>query len=182
MKLWDVERISIVGNSGSGKSTLALRLAGRLGVPHLELDSVFHQPGWTELDLPTFKARVREFAAQPRWVIDGDYRVRLDDLVWERADTVVWLDFPRWVVMGRLLRRTIGRLLTRQELWNGNRESLRNALSRDPEISILRWSWTRHRAYRESYDVVRSDPAHAHLTFIRFRHPRQAERWLADQS
>jgi adenylate kinase family enzyme len=175
-----VDRISIVGNSGCGKSTLAARLAERLGVPHLELDAVFHQPGWTELDLATFQSRVRDFAAQPAWVIDGNYRSRLDDAVWQRADTVVWLDYPRWIVMSRVLRRTFRRLITRAQLWNGNRESLRNILSWDPDTSILRWAWTQHHAYREGYGAELSNPAHAALTFVRLRRPRDTERWLAD--
>ncbi|MCA1843265.1 MAG: (d)CMP kinase, partial [Actinobacteria bacterium] len=63
--------MSVVGNSGSGKSTLAVALASRLGVPCLELDAVFHQPGWTELPVGEFRARVADAAAGHAWVIDG---------------------------------------------------------------------------------------------------------------
>jgi adenylate kinase family enzyme len=86
-----VRRISVVGNSGSGKTTLAAAVAGALGVPHLELDSVFHQPGWEPLDKDVFRARVAEFAAADGWVIDGNYS-SAQDLVWQRADTVLWQD------------------------------------------------------------------------------------------
>lgn len=41
-----MQRLSVVGNSGSGKTTIAAELARLIGAPHLELDSVFHQPGW----------------------------------------------------------------------------------------------------------------------------------------
>ncbi|MGH3276493.1 MAG: topology modulation protein, partial [Streptosporangiaceae bacterium] len=86
-----MRRISVVGNSGSGKSTMAARLAVALAVPHLELDSVYHQPGWQPLPAGDFQARVTEFAAGEAWVIDGNYDA-VQDLIWRRADTVVWLD------------------------------------------------------------------------------------------
>jgi adenylate kinase family enzyme len=173
-----VDRITIIGNSGTGKTTLARKLAKRLDIPYLELDRVFHQPGWTELDLPTFQARVRDFAAQPTWVIDGNYRSRLGPVVWDRADTFVWLDYPRRIVMMRVIRRTLGRILTRKELWNGNRESLRNALSWSPQTSIIRWAWTQHRAYREEYRDQFSAMAGRNRLVVRLRRPVQAEMWL----
>ena len=171
-------RISIVGNSGSGKTRLARKVAKRLGVPHLELDAVFHQTGWTELDLPTFQQRVREFAAQDSWVIDGNYRSRLGTAVWDRAEVVVWLDYPRRLVMARVVRRTAGRILTRKELWNGNRESLRTALSWDPETSIIRWAWTQHRPYREGFEASLSELAGRNVEVVRIRRPVQADMWL----
>ena len=62
------------------------------------------------------------------------------------ADTLIWLDLPFPLVMWRLLRRTLGRIRSRQDLWGtGNRESFRGAfLSRD---SILLWTTVadRHR-------------------------------------
>ncbi len=108
-----MERVSVVGNSGSGKTTLAAQIAAGLGVPHLELDAVFHQPGWTELPLEEFRAKVGEVVATERWVVDGNYTA-VQDLVWARADTVVWLDYPRLLVMRQIVGRTLRRLVTRQ--------------------------------------------------------------------
>jgi adenylate kinase family enzyme len=167
-----VRRISVVGVSGAGKTTLAARLAAALGVPHLELDGVFHQPGWQPLPLEDFRARVAEFTAGAAWVVDGNYR-GVQDLVWARADTVVWLDLPRWRVMGQLARRTGGRMARRTELWNGNRESWAGLFRADPKESILRWAWTQHGPTRERYRRARADPAHARLRFIRLATPAQ---------
>ena len=89
-----VQRVSVVGNSGSGKSTLGAALAARLGVPYVELDSIFHQPGWAELPRDEFRERVGALADGDAWVIDGNYTA-VRDLVWARADTVVWIDLPR---------------------------------------------------------------------------------------
>jgi adenylate kinase family enzyme len=161
-----VRRVCVVGNSGSGKTTLAAALAAALGAPHLELDSVFHQPNWQPLPTELFRARVGEFVAGDTWVVDGNYS-KVQDLVWERADTVLWIDLPRGQIMRQLIGRTLRRMLTRAELWNGNTESVRNLFRLDPEQSILRWAWTEHHKYVERYRAAQIDPANQHLTFVR---------------
>ena len=173
-----VERVSVVGNSGSGKTTVGRRLGAAIGAPFVELDAHYHQPGWTPLPADDLRARVAELCAGDRWVVDGNYSV-VRDLVWARADTVVWLDLPRWRVMGRVVRRTVRRGATRAELWNGNREDLRSLLRRDPEASIVMWAFTRHDVYRRRYAAARDDPANAHLRFVRLRSPAEVRRFLA---
>jgi adenylate kinase family enzyme len=165
-----MRRISVVGNSGAGKTTLARQLAAALGVPHLELDAVYHQAGWQPLPPQEFRALVAEFAAGDAWVIDGNYST-VQDLVWQRADTVIWIDLPRRRVMSQLLRRTLRRMASRQELWNGNRERWANFFRLDPAESILAWSWTQHHKYRERYGAAMTDPAATHLQFIRLATP-----------
>ena len=172
-----MQRVSVVGNSGSGKSTLGVALAARLGVPYVELDSIFHQPGWTELPREEFRARVETLAAGDTWVIDGNYAA-VRDLVWARADTVVWIDLPRPLVMRRIIFRTLRRAVLRRELWNGNREPLSNWLTLDPERSIIMWSWTQHAKYRARYGEALIDPVWAHLRFVRLRSPAQIRAFL----
>jgi adenylate kinase family enzyme len=172
-----VRRVSVVGNSGSGKSTLAAALAAGLAVPLLELDSIFHQPGWAELPGDEFRSRVAAVAAGDGWVIDGNYTA-VRDLVWARADTVVWLDLARPLVMRRVVGRTLRRAALRQELWNGNREPWSNWLTLDPERSIIMWSWTQHARYRLRYAEAMADPAWAHLRFVRLRSPAEVRTFL----
>jgi adenylate kinase family enzyme len=173
-----MRRISVVGNSGSGKSMLARDLADRLGATHLELDSIFHQPGWTELPLAAFRDRVAEFVSGDAWVVDGNYRSRVGEMIWARADTVVWLDYPRWLVMSRIMRRTVRRLVRRERLWNANREHWSNLFRWDPQVSIVRWAWTQHRPYQQSISTEMRDPANARLEFVRLTSPRRAAVWL----
>ncbi|MGH9270252.1 MAG: AAA family ATPase, partial [Ilumatobacteraceae bacterium] len=99
-----MRRVSIVGVSGSGKTTLAKALATAMGVRHVELDAIFHQPGWTELPVEEFRRRVEREVTAEGWVVDGNYTA-VRDIVWAAADTVVWLDVSRRAVMGRLVRR-----------------------------------------------------------------------------
>jgi adenylate kinase family enzyme len=172
-----VRRVSVIGTSGSGKSTLGRELAGILAVPYLELDSIFHQPGWSPLPQPDFREAARAAAAGDGWVIDGNYSA-VQPVVWERADTVIWLDISRPTVMRRLAWRTFRRAATREQLWNGNRERWRNFFSLDPEQSIIAWAWARHAEYRARYNAASRDPASAHLTFIRLATPRDARHFL----
>jgi adenylate kinase family enzyme len=173
-----VRRLSIVGNSGSGKSRLGRELASRLGVPFIELDHLNHQPGWQERSIEELREVLRPLLAGDAWVVDGNYRSRVGDLVRARADTVVWLDYSRPLVMSRVVRRTVRRVITREELWNGNREPLSNLWSRDPQRSIIAWTWTQHGAYRQQYDDEMADPANEHLHYVRMRSPAATRRWL----
>jgi adenylate kinase family enzyme/GNAT superfamily N-acetyltransferase len=166
-----VRRISVVGNLGSGKTTVARALAVRLGVTAVELDAIHHQRNWVPLPRHEFRTRVAEVVAERSWVVDGNYSA-VRDLVWARADTVVWLDLPRHVTMRRLTLRTVRRVLTRQELWNGNREGWRNLFTLDPNESPIREGWRKHGERRERYTHARADPINASLRFVQLRSPR----------
>ena len=153
-------------------------LARALDAPNIELDAIFHQPGWTPLDDETFKARVAEVTGRARWVVDGNYSA-VRDIVWERADTVVWFDLPYVTVMARTIRRTVRRTVTRQQLWNGNKEPWSNLFSFNPEKSIIAWAATRHRVYRQRYGAAEQDARWDGLRFVRLRSQREADAFLA---
>ena len=145
-----MQRIAIIATaSGCGKTTVGRELASRLDVPYVELDAIHWQAGWTELDAAELRRRVEPLVAHDAWVIDGSYRGKLGDLVLERADTVVWLDLPRRLWLPRLVVRTLRRALTREELWNGNRESLSNAVAGDD--SLFRFALANERPRRHRY-------------------------------
>jgi adenylate kinase family enzyme len=141
-------RLVVQGASGSGKTTLSVALASRLGAAHLELDGLYQQANWTPLDLEEFRERVQRFVEQPRWVVDGNYS-HVRDILWPRATMIVFIDLPKRVVMTRVIKRTFLRIMKRERLWNGNRESWRNALSRDPTRNIILWSWNTYSRYRD---------------------------------
>ena len=176
-----MERISVVGCTGSGKTTMARSLAASLDIPHLELDSVYHQPDWTPLPDEEFQAKVTDFTDRDRWVVDGNYNnAGILDLVWERADTVIWLDPPRHAVMRQVAWRTLSRGARRQELWNGNRESLWNLTKWDPEENIIRWAWTRFEPTRSRYEGRMSDSRWSQLNIIRLMGRSEAHVLLQD--
>jgi adenylate kinase family enzyme len=172
-----MRRVSVVGTSGAGKSTLASSLAALLGADLLELDSVNHQADWVPLPTPEFRQRVASVVAGERWVIDGNYS-KVRDLVWARADTVVWLDLPRRTVMRRVVWRTLRRVAGRVELWNGNRERWRNLLTLDKEESVISWAWQTHAANQAKFEAAMADPVNGHLRFVRLTSPAAVRRFL----
>lgn len=149
-----------------------------LDAPHIELDAIFHQPGWTELDDEEFRSRVDRATEAPRWVVDGNYSA-VQPIVWTKADTVAWFDLPRATVLARTVRRTVRRVLTREELWNGNREPFSNLWSLDPHTSIIAWAATQHGRYRARYQAAERDPEWARLRFVRLRAPSDADALLS---
>ena len=152
--------VAIIRCPGSGKTTLAQVLSDRLGVEHIELDELYHGPNWTPTPRGEFSARLRsrmEAASSSGWVTCGNYVDALDALHLTAADTIVWLDLPRPLVMARVVRRTLSRALWRTQLWNGNREPWSNFYRWNPEHNIVRWAWVEHPRYRRRYsDAVAS--------------------------
>ena len=168
-------RTVVIGTSCSGKTTFARALAGKLGVPHIEMDALHWGPNWTPAPRDAMRERVSAAIAAPRWVLDGNYGV-VRDLVWARATDLVWLDYPFPVVFSRALRRTFRRVFTREELWAGNRESFRLAfMSRD---SILWWVLTTYHRRRREYPQLFAEPEYGHLRLTVLRSPAEAERFL----
>jgi hypothetical protein len=159
-----MQRVLVVASSGSGKTTLARSLAMRLGASFVELDALHHGPGW--VPRATFVEDVDAATRGPSWVVDGNYP-SVRELLWSRADTVAWLDLPRWLVEWRVVRRSLGRWMASTELWNGNREPSPLAW-RDPEHPV-RWSWTKHGEYRALYAARFADPAWSRVVRVRLR-------------
>jgi adenylate kinase family enzyme len=174
-----LRRVAVVGVTGSGKTTFAAALAAALDLVHIELDALHWEPNWVMADTAVFRDRVQRAVSADRWVADGNY-TRVRDLVWERIDTVVWLDYSFPVAFGRLLRRTFGRIRSGEELWAGNRERWRDHfVSRD---SLLLWAIRTYPKLRRTYPALLASERYRHLRVVRLRTPAQAERWLAAQA
>jgi len=99
-----MQRILVIGSPGAGKSTLAHKLARHTGLPLYHLDKLFWLPGWVERDRDEGRAELAGVLAQQRWIIDGNYGSTLPVRL-ERADTVVWLDYPTHLCLARVFKR-----------------------------------------------------------------------------
>jgi len=115
-------RVLVLGTTGSGKMTVAREIAARLAIPVVELDALHRGPGWAPVATDVVRRRVAEAIQGDGWVVDGNYS-KVRDIVWPRAETIVWFDYALPVILGRLVPRTLRQLITRETLWHGNRES-----------------------------------------------------------
>jgi adenylate kinase family enzyme len=172
------ERICVVGTSGSGKTYVARVLARTLGLAYICNDALIWGPNWTPVPREQVYAAQEAAMRAPRWAFDGNLTLsRPEDLMaLERCDTVVWLDLPRRQVHWQVLRRTLARVLVRQPLWHGNRESWRTLLSPD---SIVWWSIKTYARRRREYAAVFADPRWAAKLRIRLRTRHEVDSWLA---
>jgi hypothetical protein len=171
-----VKRIAIVGSSCAGKSTLARELAARLEAPHVELDALHWLPNWTPRKTEDFRELVDQATACERWIADGNYH-QVRDLVWKRATHLVWLNYSLPVVFSRALRRTTGRILSRERFLNGNRETFRGAfLSWD---GIPLWVLRTYARRRREYPRLLASPDFAHLAVMILASPRETESFLS---
>ena len=172
-----MQRVVVVGTTGSGKTTLAERLACLLKAPAIDLDTLYWGPNWQGVESEVFQGRVAEAIASERWVIGGNYS-SARELIWSRADTLVWLDYSLPVIFWRLLRRTVKRIVTQEDLWGtGNRESWnKQFLSRD---SLFLWMLKSRPRQRRNYPrLLRNE--FAHLQVIHLRTPRATEQWMGE--
>lgn len=169
----------VVGTTSSGKSTLARRMSERLGLDFIELDAIHWQANWTPIPLEEFRTRVETATRSPSWVVAGNYHV-VRDLIWPRAEAVVWLDYPFPIVFWRLLTRSLRRGWTQEELWNGNREKFWWHLKLWSEESLFHWLFKTYWRRKRETPALLSFPEHAHLQLVHLRSPREAEEWLAD--
>jgi adenylate kinase family enzyme len=170
-----MRRVVVIGTTGSGKSRLAERLAARTGLRVIELDALFWGRDWQGAPVELFRHGVERETRNDGWIVVGNY-AQVRDLVWRPADTLVWLDLPLSLVMWRLLRRTIRRAATKEELWGtGNRESfVRTFFSRH---SILLWALKTHRRNREKFTLECAFLA-KEKQVVHLKSPREVERFV----
>lgn len=134
-------RVVVGGISGAGKTTLSRCLAECLDCVHVELDALYHGPNWTVR--PSYMSDLLAiFESHDRWIVDGIGYLGSRETIFVNADTLIWLDLPRWRVLARLLRRSFARVIFRRTLYNGNHERLVDLFSKEHP---LRWSMTNYK-------------------------------------
>ena len=145
-----MQRIAVIGTSCSGKTRFAKRLAERLGIPHVELDALHWGPNWTAKPTNELRTLVDQATLGPQWISDGNY-LAVRDLIWKRADMLVWLNYSFPVVFFRAFRRTLIRCVTREKLFSDNQESLLKAFF--TRESILLWVLQTYWKHRKEYPI-----------------------------
>ncbi|MGA2442032.1 MAG: adenylate kinase [Tepidisphaeraceae bacterium] len=170
-----MRRVVVVGASGSGKSVLAEELATRLAVRHVDLDALHWGPNWTPTPTEILRSRVEAAIAGDGWTLSGNY-LKLRDSIWPRADTFIWLDYPMPVVIGRVVRRSVRRCITKEPLWSNNVESWGKTFFSSE--SIIVWACESWRKQPHDYPILFRLPEFQGIRKYRFRSPQQTQDWL----
>ncbi|WP_256336215.1 adenylate kinase [Arthrobacter sp. ov407] len=160
--------------TGSGKSSAAGAYAEATGLPEFSVDDdIGWHPGWEQRDAEEQRALGAAIVAQDRWVLDSAYG-GWRDLVLARAELVVALDYPRWLSLCRLIRRTVRRIVTSQVVCNGNRETMARLFSKD---SVVRWHFQSFARKRRIIRDMEAEPNSPRV--VVFRRPKDLETWMA---
>lgn len=175
MKPFPHKRIVVIGTTSSGKSTLARQLADTFNSQFVDLDALYWEENWTPAPILVFFERVEDVVEKNNWVIAGNYSA-VRHIVWERAELIIWLDYPFHIVFWRLIKRIIYRSTTKELLWGKNIEKGWVHLKLWSEDSLIHWLFkTYWRRKRETPILIGQ---YSHLKMIHFKHPSEVERWL----
>lgn len=166
--------IFVVGNSGSGKSTVAKRISVALGHKHVEIDSFFWLPNWTQRDGVELAKLLEIELTNPPVVMDGNYATK--GICPSAGDVLIFLDYPRWRIISRLIRRSLTRVILRKELWSGNREEFKFLISRDPELNPILHAFRTHSSNHYTYTKLLEESQHTSNHII--KNPKQLRKLL----
>ena len=169
-------KILVIGTSGSGKTTLAEKLSKLLDIKNIELDAFNWKENWTQSSIEEFRKNIEDSIKNTKgYVLHGNYN-KVKDLTWGTVDTVIWLDYKRIVVMWRVLKRTIRRIITQEELWAGNKETFKTSfLEKD---AIVFWAWKTYKKRKEQYSRMVEENPYKIKEFIILKRPKEAEALL----
>tara|TARA_B100001121_G_C18470741_1_gene517784 strand:+ start:152 stop:685 length:534 start_codon:yes stop_codon:yes gene_type:complete len=171
-------RINVVGTAGSGKSTISERIAQKLDVPYVQLDEIFWKPNWKESCDEEFFSKVEEIVSSDRWILDGNY-TRTIPIKWKRVQMVVYLDMPFYIVLYRIVKRSLLRGLKNEELWHGNRETVwKHLFTRD---SMILWTIRNFYKNRKKYTELFEKKDYSHIKFVRLRTNKEVEKFVRNE-
>jgi adenylate kinase family enzyme len=170
-------RIVIVGTTSSGKSTLAKQIVDKFDHDFIELDALHWEPNWSEAPQEVFAERVEKATQARKWVVAGNYH-SVRDIVWPKAEVVIWLDYSLWRLFWQLTRRTFTRWWERELLWGTNYENLWKHFKLWSDESLFHWLFKTYWRRKREYPMLLAMPEYKHLKLIHFKHPKETQAWL----
>ncbi|MFI9031134.1 AAA family ATPase [Streptomyces sp. NPDC053560] len=168
-----MRKIALFGPPATGKTTLAKWLAAELGHPHTDLDDLLFTPAGP-LPLPEFRRQAAEITQRDAWIVEGNFS-KLADVVWHRADVLVWLDFPLPLILYRIVRRSLRQLAGREDSAQAKRLTWSKAFF--SRRSLLRTAIRKYRNNRPRYAQQVAETAGLGVEVVRLRGPRDVRRW-----
>lgn len=172
-----MKKINVIGTTGSGKSTFSMLLASKLAYPYIQMDQIYWNPNWVESHDKEYLAKISEAVSSETWVLDGNYS-RTNPIKWQNVDIIIWIDYSYIRTFFQLFKRTLYRIITKQEIWpqTGNIESFkRTFLSKD---SILIWFFKNYSKNKHRYKKLMNSRNLSHIEFVRLRNPKEAKLFI----
>jgi adenylate kinase family enzyme len=169
--------VVVVGVTSSGKSSLAEKLAQCCDLNYIELDALHWESNWQAAPLEVFRARVEGATKAERWIVAGNYHI-VRDLIWPKAEVIIWLDYPLSIMFWQLTRRSFRRWWTQELLWGTNHELLWTHFKLWSTDSLYHWLFKTYWRRKREYPMLLSQPEYQHLKLIRFTHPRETNAWV----
>ena len=176
-RLFSYKRAVVVGVTSSGKSTLAAELAKRFSLKFIELDALNWEPNWQTAPPEVFRDRVEKAIKSDQWIVTGNYHA-VRDLIWPKAEAIIWLDYPLLTVLWQLTQRTLKRWWTQELLWGTNRERLWVHFKIWSADSLYHWLFKTYWRRKREIPMLLSQPEHEHLTLIRLTQPKETQELL----
>lgn len=171
------QRVLFYGVTGSGKSSAAHAYAVAAGLPEYSADDdLGWLPQWQNRSIEDQRRIAARIAAEDRWVLDSAYAT-WRDIILVRAELIVFLDYPRWLSLSLLIRRTVRRCVQNPPVCNGNTESFRRVFTRD---SIILWHFKSFNRKRKAIEAIKADPSMPPV--LAFRRPRDLDQWIAQEA
>ncbi|MBK22634.1 MAG: adenylate kinase [Halobacteriovorax sp.] len=170
-----MKKILVVGSSCTGKTSTARLIEKELGIPFTDMDDLFWKPNWGESSEEELRLKMTKATDAESWVMSGNFR-RTNDITWARADAIVWLNLPFPVVLRQAIYRTLKRILTKESICNGNRETFSKVFF--SRSSILMWVFRTYPTMFERYKEVQKKPLYKTYKFFEFHDHYEVRNWI----
>lgn len=170
-----MKRIIIIGTSGCGKTTLAKRLSKILNIPSYDLDDYYWLPKWQPQTDKEFVKIVDKLSNKKTWIMNGNYS-KVNHFIWDRSDTIIWLDYSLLRCLCQGIIRSIIRAISKEVCCGNNYESFkRTFLSRN---SIVLWILSTYRRRKQSYKQAFKNQKEGSKAYLKFSNPKETNQWL----
>ncbi|QQE80495.1 DNA topology modulation protein [Alicyclobacillus sp. SO9] len=165
-----MNRIAIIGSPGAGKSTFARLLGDLTGIEVFHLDGLFWNPGWVETPRAAWIQLQEKLVQRPSWIIDGNYGSTMDIRI-QAADTVIFLDFPRYICLWRAIKRAVQfRGKTRPDMGEGCAEKI--------DLEFIQYIWGFRRREDDKINRRLNDAIEEGKQVIRLRTNAEVDAYL----
>jgi adenylate kinase family enzyme len=168
------KRAIVFGSTGMGKTTLVKQIADDFSLPVIDIDSLRREAGKSASVEETFSRLVSESIKGDTWIIDGSY-TSVQDIVWTRAEAIIWMDFSFWVFLSRLAKRSLYRIFVRKKSEKPIKGRYQPAGERTS--NYLRAILTGKQRQRHYFATLYSSE-YTHLHIIRLSSPEEATNWI----